>query len=847
VLTILRKISIIAIQIHKKVKMPTIIIPDSLCSSIHPDYNGDNSTKEVVDTIRLAVKKMIEGAIRDELQPAPLPAVSEAGLAQNITFPALESRIIRALSKQEGISEAYAAKRYLLAALARGDALAQRKDPISEAFQVFLDASKKSTRHAQSVFFDCLNDSLENEKVGLIEGATGIGKTLAMIAAATTSLQRVSFGRAVITTPTIQLMRQFAGQHRELASRMEMPEGRFILGRQEFVSDQALRQVISEGKLTTIDPLPILEWLDKGALAVGQNAIFEHRYLADSLSTISSEFPLDVVRLTTNTDTSDPGFISYKEQFAREEDASSQVQEIIYCTHAMIAVDIRRRISRSYQGCDTLNQESTSKMVAARKNMKDGEEKTALGKEIRDAIMEDQDRIAEYAKSEDLGHLPPWQFILVDEAHLFEQNLATALSDYFSVASFISDLKELAGKGLITATSVSRAKAAFGVLQQCAPTGKDDIDLSQGSTNAQQAKIALKDLIDSIKLKKNGKDGVVNPLVDRINRTVSNLRRVLNQSQPNSAWKCMVKFSPVRQYPQVYFGKTSINSELYFLWATALGAACVSATLYIRRMDTDSASFYQRILNIPDVRVREYPPIRPAWVDKPVKELWSPERIKLDTGALWLSPPSRMDKLSESKHKEAESVWLDQVAEEVKSIHASAAGGVLVLMTSYDAADGLSSRIGDTIPFKVVASTGNPLSSQKHRFIQLSQAGERPLWIALGGAWTGLDVNGAELGIKPEDDNLLTDLVIPRIPFSLNRAMTHIARMNSLSKVPWELLDTAMRFKQGIGRLVRREGLKNNRRIFILDGRVNDARFTGYLSLLQRMMNIYTVKKLIKK
>lgn len=829
--------------------MPTIVIPDSLCSYIHPDYNGADSSKEVVDTIRLAVKKMIERVIRDNLQPAPLPPTDEAGLPQNITFPALERRVIRALSKQDGITEAYAAKRFLLAALARGDALEQRKDLISQSFQAFLDADNRPPRHAQSVFFNYLDDALSCEKVGLVEGATGIGKTLAMIAAAATSLQRVSFGRAVITVPTIHLMRQFAGQHRALEAKIDMPEGRFILGRQEFVSEKALRQVINEGELAAVDPLPILKWLDDGGPAIGQNALFEHRYLADSLLFLSPEFPLDIVRLVTNTDSSDAGFVSYKEQFEREDEDSSQVQEIIYCTHAMIAVDIRLRMSRSYQNYTPLNHKATSKLVAERNQMEDGVEKVALGKEICAAIQSNQDAIAAYAQSEDVGHLPPWQFILVDEAHLFEQNLAAALSDYLSVSAFISDLKDLAEKGKVTAVTLTRARNAFAALQQCAPDEQDSIDLSLNSTNAQRARIALNDLIESIKLKKNGKGGAPDPVVARTARAIENLRRALNyQSQPNSSWKCFITFSPVRQYPQIYFGKTSINSELYFLWATSIGAACISATLYLRRLDVDSASFYRCILGIPDARAREYPPIRPAWVVKPVKGLWVPESCKTDTGALWLSPPSRLDKLSQDKHKEAESNWLDQVAEQVIDIHSSAKeGGILVLMTSNDSAHGLASRIGNKIPFKVVASTCCPLSSQKHRFLQLSQAVKRPLWIALGGAWTGLNVNGDDVGIRPEDDNLLTDLVIPRIPFSLNRTMTHMSRMNSLNKVPWELLDTAMRFKQGLGRLVRREGLPpDSRRIFVLDGRVNDARFNGYLSLLQRMMNIYPVRKLVR-
>ena len=51
-----------------------------------------------------------------------------------------------------------------------------------------------------------------------------------------------------------------------------------------------------------------------------------------------------------------------------------------------------------------------------------------------------------------------------------------------------------------------------------------------------------------------------------------------------------------------------------------------------------------------------------------------------------------------------------------------------------------------------------------------------------------------------------------------------------------------MRFKQGIGRLIRREGIAKNRRIFVLDGRLNDERFANYLGPIRKIMEIYPQK-----
>ena len=79
---------------------------------------------------------------------------------------------------------------------------------------------------------------------------------------------------------------------------------------------------------------------------------------------------------------------------------------------------------------------------------------------------------------------------------------------------------------------------------------------------------------------------------------------------------------------------------------------------------------------------------------------------------------------------------------------------------------------------------------------------------------------GAE--IPAEQDNVLTDLVIPRLPFGANQSLTHLWRVKHRPGVPWDLLDASFRFKQALGRLVRRQGLPANQRIFVLDGRLAD-------------------------
>lgn len=64
-----------------------------------------------------------------------------------------------------------------------------------------------------------------------------------------------------------------------------------------------------------------------------------------------------------------------------------------------------------------------------------------------------------------------------------------------------------------------------------------------------------------------------------------------------------------------------------------------------------------------------------------------------------------------------------------------------------------------------------------------------------------------------EADNVLTDVVIPRLLFGLNKSVTHEYRIRNEPATPWEIIDMVLRLKQGIGCLVRRAGLPHNRRI----------------------------------
>lgn len=149
-------------------------------------------------------------------------------------------------------------------------------------------------------------------------------------------------------------------------------------------------------------------------------------------------------------------------------------------------------------------------------------------------------------------------------------------------------------------------------------------------------------------------------------------------------------------------------------------------------------------------------------------------------------------------------------------------GGILVLLTSYHAIHALSERLGD---FTLV--TESPSASREFETLYL--AGNKPIYLATGAAWTGLDLTDRQQDAV--DDNMIQSLVIPRLPYAPletpeKRVPFHIARSNAL-----------LMFKQGMGRLVRRAG-RENMNLIVTDHRIFDRAHSGFLKMLTQYRHV---------
>lgn len=254
----------------------------------------------------------------------------------------------------------------------------------------------------------------------------------------------------------------------------------------------------------------------------------------------------------------------------------------------------------------------------------------------------------------------------------------------------------------------------------------------------------------------------------------------------------------------VEFGAANLSFPLATLWKRCQSVALLSATLYLPSPTRPPcAAFSRYVLGVPKERAHFLPPVSPAWIRESVVLHHLGFRHAADD-----SDP-----------------WRDEVASACRTIHQAAKGGVLVLLTSHATARALHERLVEEFgPSLISHSESHGVAECARRFIEVRRRGGRPLWLGVGASWTGIDLTDKD--VAPEDDLVLTDLYIPRLPFGCNRTMSHMRRAESNSSAV--LLEAAILFRQGIGRLVRREGVPV-RRLWLSDTRLVESKSTTAL------------------
>lgn len=648
----------------------------------------------------------------------------------------------------------------------------------------------------QQAFYDGIAPEIAAGKIVVAEGATGIGKgrVLARIAKEQAEAGR---GPVAIAAPSVAILKQLIEEW--LKAGYSTGSVSCVLGRQQFVDTESLRAILEAessevAQAIGVDKVSVvLKWLDDGCPAVVGNANTQPiKKIVPTVSCLDADLLYLVpelepfghyYQLSDQTSLQDPGFLAYSDL---RETARKDV-DVLFCTHAMIAYDI----------------------MSQRQN------KTRV--------------------------LPEYRTLLVDEAHQFERNIANIHTHNVSISSLRSLLRSTqagskAARDLCIKLCSEVMSISSGMLAEEAdklyfpdnfsPSGEYGVSSTERQLFG--AMIRLYEALSSMLKKSRKKD----PRLDIARTALSKVATTAKGS--SSGYPVLVNNTPVKKWPIITTGKRSVEKEFVHLWSQLKGAVLVSATLSVPSGHGKGGGgwgYIYSVLHIPPHRGAALAPVVPPWVTQtPVLHLPDVDAVDL------CYPSKEMYRDAPDDLSVAKKVWHQAIAGEIVAKPAkSSVGGTLVLLVSYEDVEGIGGCLIKEIGTeRVLLKTRTAsIEKQKHEFVRMSREGLRPVWLAVGNAWTGLDLRDELVGDEsPEQDTILTDLVIPRINFADNLSISNMLRQRKQRSAKYA--EAAFTLRQGLGRLVRRPGVRD-RHIWFLDNRINHrkARYDVFRNIIE--------------
>lgn len=722
----------------------------------------------------------------------------------------------------------------------------------SPSLAAYLASSGKSENKEQIELSNLINSAMnspEQTKVLLAEASTGVGKGAVIVSSAIDTAKNGNL--VVVSAPSFKVLSQLVKEHLivdESAAEIAASNGGYfeptafslIYGKQEFVSSIYIQTYLSsldlEQEVDAGNAIKdeLANWVKNGA-PDRPDVVVEKLWSMSGLTYhCPSILDVEAFKLKAAVKENDSGYITYRQQFKQIADSM-----VIYCSHAMLARDLMKKIIDIHR----IKLADPDTALEYKKIQSEWQLLTADKKYTKELIDEGNElfntfflEIADTFEIETV--LPEYNYLLIDESHLFEQNVNNSLSKSFAMHSMTTLMHNFG-----YSSDASRFKREF--LNEFARIGETS-DKAMHWLDESNAKLLsnMYSFLSNFK-KKLMKSKAKNELILREVEYATNTIRLIIKTSNHEKYCGYVRFSPIYSYPSIYAGSGSIKRELDFLWRRK-HVALVSATLYIPTASKEADSQYlSDILALPKGKVEYMAPIRPKWITEPVTLLKSDSLIKS------LIPAAPGEFKDAEALKSAKVEWTKSVGQYVQKVYETAEGGTMVLCTSYESAgslyDELKPILGDDL---ILSSSTEKIEVTTKAFIALSKREKKPVWLAVGQSWTGVDLSGRnllELGQEydPHKDNLLTDLVIPRLPFGLNQSVSHARRAKYYFLN--EANETIILLMQGFGRLVRAKGLPNNRRIHFLDQRVHLDKFQFIKTQIAFLFNRYKNKSAVKQ
>ena len=684
-------------------------------------------------------RTLIATALKENIAPEVVDIKNVERLTMFI--PPLLSAKINLVAEQHGMSfqEAFAG----LTGAGAG-ALRKTRHEI-QGIALEIKAPFPDARPEQLTFYQGIQAGMQLNKIVLAEASTGVGKGRAICAAAIEAANARKTP-VLIAAPTLKILGQ-------LWEEMDWLRGKglgkkrsfsFFPGATEFVNKEKLIEFMQTHET---DP-DVAQWIRKGG-----KMLESKNPLKDAMKSMSIKpawLMEDLRALAINMPADDFSLRSTEEseilQMLRDIRSLAKQTDIIFCTHAMLAIS----------------------------------------------------HMSGWAL------LPEPAVLVIDEAHQFEQSIASIYSNSVSMFSLMHRLNTQSK----APTKAVKAVRDFINTLRSINSDAQQINLQKEALDIPIEKIKehIQTISDILKSKSH-KD------VEQIDNDKQALMDTLRSISGASTDRAYLSFSPDRRFPSIMAGKSNILGILGALWKTAQGGAVLaSATIYTQDKFGDFKSDYiADVLALPSSRLYAPPPVIAKWVtDVPILHIPSAAKC---------SALARPNILARKESEDAEINWVGELVKEIKTITKNSKGGTLVLATSYWQVEQIAAGLAAAGVKKariIEQKRERKMALTVEEFRELHKNGLRPIWVALGGAWTGLDLK-KEKGYLSED-TVLTDLVIACCPVGLNRTNTMNARIDARHMQPITK-EALMILKQGMGRLMRDER-QTNRHIWILDGRI---------------------------
>jgi hypothetical protein len=621
--------------------------------------------------------------------------------------------------------------------LAENETYQQQKRAISPP--PFAGASSE-----QVLYYQLCIASLENGRICMAEGSTGVGKSRALIMAAIHMARKVRVRKVVVTAPTLAILghlwSEMEALHQEGIGQDVKPG--FFPGIGEFVDTEKLTSYLNNAE---IPDSAVEKWVANNGPCLQNTPLIRAMLGAGvKLHHMMEDLKLIATNLTAKEFMLKGGDDDERLQSARKAAADA---DIVFCTHTMLG----------------------------------------------------------WAQQSDWSLFGAPDVLIVDEGHMFEQNIASIHSDDLSLQMLQFRLREYQ-KSFMTNDNSVLGKAVTAADNLLATLRKYDTGKIGNVVRIGRSDTYLAEPINVLHCALKNKVFADFENIEKVRMMLGSISNALDGRNAGS----FLSFSPDRRFPSLKVGQYSIGGILGNIWKSATqGAVIASATLFLPdRFGNQKCDYLAGILSVPRSRLDAPMPVVAPWV-KSVPTIHYPDL----SAAVRLARPTIQNRL------DTENNWLNSLADTIYHILAKKTeGGSLVLATSYTQitmlADLLSAHgVGAE---RIVAQEPNVrFSVAETAFRNLHKAGKSPILLGLGAAWTGIDL--IDKSVTASEDRLLTTLIIACIPVGLNRTSTMLARIEKTRLAPL-ISESLMLLRQGLGRAVR-SSEKQNIDIWVLDGR----------------------------